>query len=313
VRALGLLVTLIGTGTSHLVLSPELHGQAPDAESSWTLPRTSWGDPDLQGTWNYGTMTPLERPARWAGIEVLSEEEAREYEAQTVTRRADGLYTAGPNWWEPENNVLRNRRTALIVDPPDGRIPPLAQDAGTGGRQGGAPPGGRYDNPENLSLQDRCIAWPTSGPPMMPTVYNNNVLIVQTPDFVVLETEMIHNVRVVPLRDGPRDALRSMHGDALGHWEGDTLVIETTRFDGRIGFRGSAENLHLVERIRRTAEDALEYRFTVEDATTWTRPWTVQLDMSPTQGPIYEFACHEGNARSIEGILGGARYEESLR
>jgi hypothetical protein len=277
--------------------------------------RTSWGDPDLQGVWNYGTMTPLERPAQWAGREVLTQEEAAEYERRTVERRAEALQTAGPDWWEPQNNVLRNRRTSLIVDPPDGRIPPLAGRGGRGrGGGGGDGRGGaRYDNVENLSLQDRCVAWPATGPPMMPTVYNNNVLIVQSPGWVVLETEMIHNARIVPLDGRPHDVTRSMYGDPRGHWEGDTLVVESTGFDGRLPFRGSGRGLYLVERFTRTSESTLEYRFTVEDPTVWSQPWTVRLDMATSDGPMYEFACHEGNERSVSGILGGARYEEGRR
>jgi len=277
------------------------------------LARTSWGDPDLQGVWNYGTMTPVERPAQWAGREVLSEAEAVEYERRTIERRAGGLQTAGPDWWEPENNVLRNRRTSLVVDPPDGRIPPLTAEAEarrSAARGGGGP---LYDDPENLSLQDRCIAWPSTGPPMMPTVYNNNVEIVQTPGYVVLVTEMIHNARIVPMDGRPHDAMASMHGDPLGHWEGDTLVVETTNFDGRLSFRGSGHGLRLVERFTATSEGTLEYRFTVDDSDTWSRPWTVRIDMGRADGEIFEFGCHEGNARSIEGILGGARYEERQR
>jgi hypothetical protein len=276
--------------------------------------RTAWGDPDLQGTWNYGTMTPLERPPQWAGREVLTEEEAREYEQRTIERRAGALQTAGPDWWEPENNVLRNRRTSLIVDPPDGRIPPLAGPGGRGrGRGGGGGGGARYDNVEDLSLQDRCIAWPATGPPMMPTVYNNNVLIVQAPGWVVLETEMIHNTRVVPLDDRARATIPSMHGNPRGHWEGDTLVVESTGFDGRLPFRGSGRGLYLVERFTRTSETTLEYAFTVEDPAVWSRPWTVRIDMARSDGLMYEFACHEGNERSVTGILGGARYEEGRR
>ncbi|MSR20338.1 MAG: hypothetical protein EXR91_05100 [Gemmatimonadetes bacterium] len=285
-------------------IAPPTHAQTP--------PRTSWGDPDLQGVWNYGTMTPLERPTQWAGREVLSEDEAVAYEQQTIERRADALSTAGPDWWELENNVLRNRRTSLIVDPPDGRIPPLAtppQGRGRGGGRGGP----RYDNPEDLSLQDRCIAWPATGPPMMPTVYNNNVLIVQARGYVVLVTEMIHNARIVPMDGRPHDPGPSMYGDPRGHWEADTLVVESVGFDGRLPFRGSGRSLHLTERFTRTSDGTLEYRFTVEDATVWSRPWTVRIDMGRSAGLMYEFACHEGNDRSVSGILGGARYEERNR
>jgi hypothetical protein len=308
----------LAAGTLIAFLAPHFatHAQTPQTRStsssqSWTSPRTPWGDPDLQGVWNYGTMTPLERPTQWAGREVLSEDEAQAYEKQTVARRAEANNTAGPDWWEPENNVLRNRRTSLIVDPPNGRLPPAAaQPQGRGAGRGRGGRGGQYDNPESLSLQDRCITWPAAGPPMMPTVYNNNVQIVQTPDHVVLVNEMIHVARIVPMTDQPRDGFRYLHGDPRGHWEGQTLVVDTINFDGRLNFRNTGDRLHLVERFTRTGEHALEYRFTVEDPQTWTAPWTVRIDMSRTQGLMYEFACHEGNYRSVTGTLSGARYVE---
>ena len=300
----------LAIGIALAVLAPRLatHAQTRPPSAS---PRTPWGDPDLQGVWNYGTMTPLERPAQWADKEVLSEEEATAYQNQTVARRAEANNTAGPDWWEPENNVLRNRRTSLIVDPPNGRIPPAAsQPQGRGAARGRGGRGGQYDNPENLSLQDRCITWPAAGPPMMPTVYNNNVQIVQTRDFVVLVNEMIHVARIVPMNNSPRDGVKYLHGDPRGHWEGSTLVVDTINFDGRLNFRGTGDRLHLIERFTRTGEDTLEYRYTVEDPQTWTAPWTVRIDMAKTKGLMYEFACHEGNYRSVTGILSGARYVE---
>jgi hypothetical protein len=302
---------LAGLGALAASAPAVVKGQARGPAGSATG-RTSWGDPDLQGVWNYGTMTPLERPAQWTGRDVLSAAEALEYQERTIARRAEALQTAGPDWWEPENNVLRNRRTSLIVDPPDGRIPPLVQ-AGGSGRGEGRGGGPRYENPEDLSLQDRCIAWPATGPPMMPTVYNNNVLIVQSPGYVVLVTEMIHNARVVPIDAREHDAVRSMQGDARGRWVGDTLVVESVSFDGRLPFRGSGRNLRLTERFHATSDSTLAYRFTVEDTTVWTRPWTVRVDMSRSAGLMYEFACHEGNERSVTGILGGARYQEGRR
>jgi hypothetical protein len=279
--------------------------------SGQDTPRTEWGDPDLQGTWNYGTMTPLQRPERWAGIEALAEEDAVAWERETWARRALANQTAGTDWWEPTE--LRNRRTALVVDPPDGRLPPRTAEAVARSRARGQSSGGRYDNPETFTLRDRCIAWEASGPPMMPTVYNNNVLIVQTPDYVVLETEMIHSTRIVPMDGRAHGVEVTIQGDALGHWEGDTLVVETVNFDGRLGFQGSGPRLRLVERFIPTSEKTLEYLFTVDDPDTWTRPWTARVDMERSEGEIFEFACHEGNQRSIEGILRGARYEERQR
>lgn len=295
--------SMLGTALAAVALAaPAAHAQS--------VPRTEWGAPDLQGVWNYGTMTPLQRPQEWAGIEVLAEDEAVAWERETWARRGEANQTAGTDWWEPV--VLRNRRTALVVDPPDGRVPPLTPEAQARRRAGRPPAEGRYDNPEVFTLRDRCVAWETSGPPMMPTVYNNNVLIVQTAEYVVLETEMIHNARIVPMDGRPHGTAASIQGDPVGHWDGDTLVVETTNFDGRLGFQGSGTSLRLVERFVPTSDHTLAYRFTVEDPDTWTRPWTVQVDMERSDGEIYEFACHEGNQRSIEGILRGARYQEGL-
>ena len=284
----------------------------PGARAS-TLPRTPWGAPDLQGVWNYGTMTPLERPPQWAGKEVLTLAEAEAFEKQTVERRADNTsVTAGPDWWELENNVLKNRRTSLVVDPADGRLPPTTTEyqarvaAGRGRGRGGAP----IQGPENLTLQDRCIAWPAASPPYQPTVYNNNVQIVQTPNYVVLLSEMIHTARIVRTDGSAHGALRSLYGDSRGRWDGNTLIVDTINFNGRLNFRGTGEDLHLIERFTRTGADTLEYHYTVDDSHVWTRPWTVRLDMTRIDGPVHEFACHEGNAISVIGSLKGARLAE---
>jgi hypothetical protein len=302
--------------TAAVSLAPRAQSPAgarrPAAAKPWAGPRTAWGDPDLEGVWNYGTMTPLERPAQWAGKETLSEAEAVAYERDTMGRRATANNTAGPDWWEPENNVLKDRRTALIVDPPDGRIPPTTVEAQARAKaQGrGRGRGGAYDGPENLSLQDRCLSWGAAGPPMMPTVYNNNVQIVQTRAHVVLVNEMIHVARIIPMDGKPHGEARSWYGDARGRWEGDTLVVDTVNFNGRVNFRNTGQNLHLIERFTRTSADRIEYRFTVDDPSLWTKPWTVMLSLTPTKGPMYEFACHEGNSISVIGTLKGARLTE---
>jgi hypothetical protein len=292
-----------------------LSGQAPAGQSAAptrALPRIPSGEPDLQGVWNYGTMTPLERPAQWAGKEVLTQAEAEAYETQTISRRAgNDAVTAGPDWWELQNNVLKNRRTSLIVDPADGRIPPTTAEyqarTATGRGRGR---GGTIQDPENLALQDRCIAWPAASPPYQPTVYNNNVQIVQTPRHVVLLSEMIHTARIVRMDGSPHDTLRTWYGDSRGRWDGNTLVVDTTNFNGRLNFRGTGENLHLIERFTRTGPDTLEYQYTVDDPRVWTKPWTVRLDMTRIDGLVYEFACHEGNAISMIGSLKGARLVE---
>ena len=280
---------------------------------AWAPPRTASGAPDIQGVWNYGTMTPLERPAQWAGKEVLTREEAEAYEKQTVARRDENdAVTAGPDWWELQNNVLKNRRTSLVIDPPTGRVPATTaeyqarqQAAGRGRGRGNA-----YEGPEALSLQDRCIAWPAAGPPYQPTVYNNNVQIVQTPGYIMLLSEMIHTARIVIMDGSPHGTMRKWYGDSRGHWEGDTLVVDTVNFNGRLNYRGSGDNLHLIERFTRTGPDTMQYRYTVDDPGVWSAPWTVQLDMTRIDGLVYEFACHEGNDISVIGTLRGARLAE---
>jgi hypothetical protein len=292
------------------LLAASISGQtrAPSAQGKpWTMPRLPGGDPDLEGVWNYGTATPLERPAQWAGRTTITDQEAVAWEKDNAVRRSAANNTAGADWWEPQNFILKNRRTALIVDPEDGRLPPPANP--TTGRGRGAPRGGAYENPEDLGLQDRCIAWPAAAPPYTPTVYNNNVGILQTKDNVVLQSEMIHVARIVRM-NGTHGTMKSMYGDSIGHWEGTTLVVDTTNFDGKINYRNTGDHLHLIERFTRTGADTMEYRFTVDDAKVWSRPWTAMLDMTKIEAPIYEFACHEGNAISMIGTLKGARLAE---
>jgi hypothetical protein len=293
------------------LMAATLSGQmpAPGAAKPWTAPRLPGGDPDLEGVWNYGTATPLERPAQWAGKTVLTPEEAAAWEKQSAARRDQNTaVTAGPDWWEPQNGVLKNRRTSLIVDPPEGRLPALvAPPQGRGGRGGGR--SNQYENPEDLGLQDRCVAWPAAAPPYTPTVYNNNIGIVQTKDNIALQSEMIHVARIVRM-NGTHGTLPSMYGDSIGHWEGTTLVVDTINFDGKINYRNTGTHLHLIERFTRTGPDTMEYRFTVDDPKTWSKPWTAQIDMSKTSDQIYEFACHEGNAISMIGTLRGARMAE---
>ena len=294
----------------------------PTVASAQTAARTSWGHPDLQGTWSTATITPFERTAEFAGKEFLTEQEAAEFERRTLQNtnrdRRDGGAAAdvarayNDFWWDSGTRVVPTRRTSLVIDPADGRVPVLTavaqqrQNALAEERKTRGP----ADNPEDRSLWERCI---TRGVPnvMLPQPYNNNYQIVQTPDHVVILAEMIHDARVIPL-DGRRHApksLRFLLGDSVGHWEGDTLVVETTNFTDRTNYRGSRENLRLVERFRRTAPDILLYQVTVHDPTTFTRPWTVELPARPSDGEIYEYACHEGNY-GLEGILRGHRAEE---
>jgi hypothetical protein len=303
------------------VILPSLAwAQAPVPE--WRAPRTSWGHPDLQGIWSTATITPLERPDDLAGKAVFTEAEAAAYERDTVTRtnrdRRDGGATLDVSrayndfWWDTGNRIVRTRRTSLVIDPPDGRVPALTTEAQRrqDERQKIRNQRGPADNPEDRSLWERCIA---RGVPnvMLPQPYNNNYQIFQTRDYVVILAEMIHDARIVPLDGRPHlpGSVREWMGDSVGRWEGDTLVVDTTNFTDKTNYRGAGENLHLVERFTRTAADVLLYQVTIDDPTTFTRPWTIELPAVPSDGEIYEYACHEGNY-GLEGILRGHRAEE---
>lgn len=297
-------------------MPPPVSGQA------WQVPRTSWGHADLEGTWSAATITPLERPADLAGKEFFTEKEAAEYERLTVARTnrdqratdaaADVARAYNDFWWDSGTRVVPTRRTSLIVDPPDGRIPPLTPGAEE--RQAALAEvrktRGPADNPEDRNLWERCI---TRGVPtaMLPQPYNSNYQIMQTKDHVVILAEMIHDARIIPLDGRPHQPahLRYWMGDSVGRWEGDTLVVDTTNFTAQTSFRGSGENLRLVERFTRTAADILTYRVTVHDPDTFTRPWTIELPARRSDGEIYEYACHEANY-GLEGILRGHRAEE---
>ena len=286
----------------------------------WTPPRTADGHPDLQGIWDYRSATPLQRPARFAGKEFLTSDEVVAYE-QEALERPDGRppddarteESVHPVWWlDYGKTVVKTRRTSLIIDPPDGRIPPLTPKAQkrNAARRAEAATHGPADSYENRSLFERCL---TRGVPegLLPGPYNNNLQILQAPGYVVLVTEMIHDARIVPMDGRPRSAaMGRWMGDPRGHWIGDTLVVDTVNFSDKVSFRGATEKLHLVERFTRLDADTLEYRFTVDDPDTWTAPWTVAYPMVRTTEKIYEYACHEGNY-GLRNILSNARWEES--
>jgi hypothetical protein len=309
---------LIACGLAYAMSSAAAFAQA----SKPVLPRTPDGHVDLQGIWDFRSATALERPARFAGREFMTPDEVAAYEHEALEREDgrppdDGRteQSVHPVWWlDYGKTVVGSRRTSLIVDPPDGRIPPLSPEGQrkSADRRAAARTHGPADSYENRSLQERCI---TRGLPevTLPGPYNNNLQIVQTPAYIMLQTEMIHDARIVPMDGRPHGdpGVRSWMGDSRGRWEGDTLVIDTINFIDRTNFRGAGANLHLVERLTRVDADTIEYRFTVEDPTTWTRPWTVSYPIVKTNGPIYEFACHEGNY-GLRDILTGARYEEKL-
>ena len=293
---------------------------APSAKN-WTAPHTPDGQTDLQGIWTNATITPLERPKELAGKEFFTEKEAAEYEKRVLEEtnkdRRDGSAEAdvgrayNDSWWDRGTRVVPTRRTSIVVDPPDGKIPPLTPEAQKTLAARAAvlrrPAGG----PEDRGLPERCILWPTAGPPMLSSAYNNNYQIFQTPGYVVIFIEMIHDFRIIPLDGRPHLAshIRQWLGDPRGHWEGNTLVVDSTNFTAKNPFRGSDRNLHLIERFTRTDPNTILYRFTVDDPTAFTRTWTGEVPMTRAPGPIYEYACHEGNY-SMTNILSGARAED---
>ena len=299
------------------------------ASDDWTAPVTPWSAPDLQGIWDFRTITPMERPAELAGKAVLTAEEAADFEARENRRlnrdlvdpkvggaiyppeSEGGVVPYNEFWYDRGNALVEDRRTSLIVDPADGRIPPLTPEAA---ERTAARSAYLRDHPadswEDRSLGDRCILGFNAGPPMVPAAYNNNVQLLQTPDHVVILNEMVHNARIVPLDGRPHGAIPQWVGDSRAHWEDTTLVVETRGFGDLVGLRGGATaNLRVVERFTLVGADSLRYEFTLEDPETWTRPWTAVVPMKRTPGPLFEYACHEGNY-SMAGILGGARAEE---
>ena len=272
---------------------------------------TPWGDPNVQGIWDFRTATPLERPSDLAGRVVLTAEEAAAYEQEASARRND--YDATPTvhakfWLDYGSRLTDDRRTSLIVEPEDGRIPaltPAAQERARARRELRSRPPTSY---EDRSLGERCLQSINAGPPMTPGPYNNNVHILQTPDYVVLHNEMIHDVRVIPLdgRDHITASIRQSRGDSRGHWEGKTLIVETTNFTNRTAFRNSSGNLHLIERFTLHDVGTLSYEYRIEDPQSYASAWSAVLPMKRTEGPMFEFACHEGNY-GLRNILVNAR------
>ena len=309
------------------------------------------GQPDLQGVWDFRTMTPLERPEGQERA-FLSEEEAAQLEAGATARRAEllepsevrteplpagggGLAVGGYNdfWLDYGTNVIGDRRTSLIVDPPDGRLPALTPE-GEALRQEGSLwedlPIGRpvrvrsagvgADHPEDRGLAERCLVGFNSGPPLMPSGYNNNMQLFQTPDHVVILTEMVHDARIIPLDGRPHlpASVRQWMGDSRGYWDGDTLVVETTNLTEHTGSFdpsamqaiGTGLTVTLTERFRRLNADTLLYEYTVDDPTIFTRPFSVAVPMRRNDEPMFEYACHEGNY-GLLNILRGARAQEA--
>jgi hypothetical protein len=314
------------------------------------LPRTPDGKPDLQGVYDAATLTPVERPPELKGRLVLTDQEAKDLltgEGARVERTAqpskgdrnapvvDGNVGGYNYFWINRGSRIVSIdgqwRSSLIVDPADGRVPPQtaeakARNAGARGSvvrptsdaaesvSTAAP--GAYDDIELRPLAERCIMafGSTSGPPMLPNYFYNNLKqIVQTPDYVLILVEMVHDARIIRMSDQHAPPhIRKWMGDSIGRWQGDTLVVETTNFTEKTRFRGSSENLKVTERFTRVDEKTILYRFTIEDPTTWERPWTAEYTWVTTDEPIYEYACHEGNY-SLQGIMKGERLLDSER
>jgi hypothetical protein len=310
VPAMTLAMVMAGMVSAQKVATP---GKTPD------------GQPDLQGIWTNNTLTPLERPAQFQGRPVATAKEAADYEKQVVEGRNrdrrdtnadvdvgqaynEAFFDMGTKLARVDGTV----RTSMIVDPANGRLPALTPEAQK--RVEAIRAQTRLhpaDGPESRSLPERCLFWGTSGPPMLPGPYNNMYQIYQAPGFVVILSEMIHDARIIPLDGRPHlpPNVTQWLGDSRGHWEGNTLVVDTTNFTPKTRFRGSDENLHVVERFTRVDKSTILYKFTIEDPTAFTKPWTAEIPLAAAQGPIYEYACHEGNY-ALKDILAGARAEE---
>ena len=316
--------TMIAT----LLLAPGLAlGQAKT--DPWTPPRTPDGKPDIQGIFTFRTITPLQRPKELAGKTTLNAEEAAAFEeyrnrrlnrdlfdpitgapwAGYQPRSEGGVLSYNNFWYERGIELTKDKRTSLIVDPPDGRIPFKPEVVKKRAERRLKLISGFGDSYEDRSLSDRCIMGFNSGPPMISGSYNNNVQILQAPGYVVLLNEMVHNTRIIPTDGRPHGKLRQWAGDSRGRWEGDTLIVDTVNFLRETSLAGSSADTHLVERFTRVDTDTVVYEFTVEDPNSYTRPWSAMMPLRRTDGPLFEYACHEGNY-GLYNILAGARKKE---
>ena len=326
-RSLSTAVLIAALGVAAAAQEPA--GSSPARSSDTSGYRTAWGDPDLQGVWTGQTLTPLERRSEFEGRESLNPEEAAAYEeeqriARNQDRRdggaeADVARAYNDFWWDRGNALVGDGRTALIVDPPDGRIPYNPEMRKRGADQRVYRTQGPFNSFVDVDTGERCF---TDGLPIVPGAYNNNFHILQTPDHVAILHEMFRDRRIVPLDRRPHASVPQWLGDARGHWEGDTLVVETTRFaDGTAwrwasAWRMPTETMRIVERFTRVSADTIEYEFTVEDPSKFTRSWTASVSLTTdyasrgvTGGTLYEYACHEGNY-SLVNVLTGARAAE---
>jgi len=322
---------LLGGFTVLAMLMTTLLPAAAQTKAS-TPARTADGKPNLAGIYSFSTITPLQRPDALAGKTTLNDEEAGAFEASENTRlnrdlfdpekgqpsagyapRAQGgVLSYNEFWYERGSTLTKDRRTSLIVDPPSGTIPltDAARRRVAAMRQ--LSDSGLGDSYADRPLADRCLQGFNSGPPMTPGAYNNNVQIVQSPGLVVIVNEMVHNARIIPTDGRPHTKLRQWSGDSRGHWEGDTLVVETINFRRETSLQGSTADTRVVERFTRVDGDTLKYEFTVSDSKSYTQPWTAMVPLVKIPGPLFEYACHEGNY-ALPNILAGARAQEKQK
>ena len=293
--------------------------------------RTPDGHPDISGIFTFRTLTPLERPAALEGQDTLSAEDAAQFEASERVRLnrdlfdpVDGAPSAGYQsraeggvlsynefWYERGIELTSDKRTSLVIDPPEGRIPYTPEFRTANRIRRLNLRNGFADHYTDRSLGDRCLMGSNSGPPMRPGSYNNNVHIFQTPNYVALLNEHIHNVRIIPIDRDHLDVPQWV-GSSRGHWEGETLVVETTNFARATNFSGSSEDTHLIERFTRLDSDTVMYEFTIEDPNNYSRPFTVAIPFRRTDGVLFEYACHEGNY-GMTGIMAGARRKNTQK
>ena len=298
-------------------LSPLAKPDTVKKAETWAPPHTSDGRPDLQGTWSNATNTPLERPTELGTKEFYTEQEMAELSKKGFLGDRGGPQEVHYDFSQfgmdaMQSKFAQNLRTSMIVGP-EGRVPPMLPEAvKRNANLAVEAKGHEFDGPENRGLTERCLVYGNAeGPPMLPPMYNNNMEIVQEPGYVAILNEMYHDIRIIPINGRPHipQDIRQWRGDSVGHWEGATLVVDTTNFTNQTRFRGSSEKLHVVERFTRTGPQTILYEFTVEDPATWAKPWTAQLVMGPALGKVYEFACHEGNY-GMRNNLNNARVEE---
>ncbi|MGD1097434.1 MAG: hypothetical protein ABSB35_36290 [Bryobacteraceae bacterium] len=282
------------------------------APKAGVIPRAADGHPDLTGIWSNATRTPFERPDVFGGKATISDDEARKWEARENQRWEEGSTIDGGRpvsiqggaynvlYYELGSELARiggQKRTSMVVDPPDGHVPPLVPEARDRARRRSIIPG----DYKSLSNDTRCLVGNTPAVPLVPALYNNDYEIVQSADSILIELEMVHDARIVHMNAKHQPpTVRQWLGDSIGHWEGDTLVVETTNFNDQTRYRGSSMDLKVTERFTRVSDKTIEYRATMEDPSTWTKPWSIELAFSSVPGPLYEYACHEGNYAIVD-------------